>query len=240
MSCFLSISLRKPFRLIGAALLTLGAALLLMAPASAAEVFSGNTTIVFVCLHGSVKSQIAAAHFNRIAGERGLPYTAVSRGTKVDSSIPASVRNSLGMDGLAPMDTVPKQLTAAEADSAVSVIAFDSVPDDERGSADVNYWSDVPPATKDYAAARDVIVKHIDDLVPTLAARARPQETLRGVVTAVDERDDRITLRLASDVTTDVAVQDGLIFNSLHDGDRVEVQVENIGGVKTVVALRKE
>ena len=32
-------------------------------------------TLVFVCLHGSVKSQIAAAHFNRIARERGLSVT---------------------------------------------------------------------------------------------------------------------------------------------------------------------
>ena len=36
----------------------------------------------------SVKSQVAAAHFNRIAKERGLPYSAVSRGIGVDGSIP--------------------------------------------------------------------------------------------------------------------------------------------------------
>ena len=37
-------------------------------------------TIVFVCLHGSVKSVMAAAHFNRIAKERQLPFVAVARG----------------------------------------------------------------------------------------------------------------------------------------------------------------
>jgi hypothetical protein len=37
-------------------------------------------TIVFVCLHGSVNSQMAAAYFNRAANERGLSYMAVSRG----------------------------------------------------------------------------------------------------------------------------------------------------------------
>jgi protein-tyrosine-phosphatase len=240
MSSFLSISIRKPFRLIGAATLTLGIALQLMVVARAAEAASGNKTIVFVCLHGSVKSQIAAAHFNRIAGELGLPYTAVSRGIRVDSSIPAGIRDSLSLDGLAPTDDSPRQLTAAEADGAVSIIAFDAVPDDERGSAEVNYWSDVPPATKDYAAARDVIVRHIDDFVPALAARARPQQTLTGVVTAVDERNDRITLRSMPDVTADFKVQDGLIFNAVHDGDQVEVKVENIGGVKTIVSLKKE
>lgn len=39
-----------------------------------------ENTIVFVCLHGSVKSQMASAHFNRVARERGLPFRAVSRG----------------------------------------------------------------------------------------------------------------------------------------------------------------
>jgi hypothetical protein len=36
-----------------------------------------DKTIVFVCAHGSVKSQIAAAYLNKGAAERGLPYTAV-------------------------------------------------------------------------------------------------------------------------------------------------------------------
>ena len=51
-------------------LLTLAVALQFAYPVYAA---SDSKTIVFVCLHGSVKSQMAAAHFNRIARERGLP-----------------------------------------------------------------------------------------------------------------------------------------------------------------------
>ena len=42
-------------------------------------------TVVFVCLHGSVKSVMAAAHFNRIAKERQLPFVAVARGVEPDS-----------------------------------------------------------------------------------------------------------------------------------------------------------
>ena len=34
-------------------------------------------TIVFVCEHGSAKSVVAAAHFDRLAGERGLGLRAV-------------------------------------------------------------------------------------------------------------------------------------------------------------------
>jgi Cu/Ag efflux protein CusF len=90
------------------------------------------------------------------------------------------------------------------------------------------------------AAARDVIVRHIDDLIPALAERPRPQETLRGVVTGVDERNDLITLRLASDVSADFRVQDGLLFNAVRDGDQVEITVENIEGAKTIVGLKIE
>jgi hypothetical protein len=49
-------------------------------------------TVVFVCLHGSVKSVMAAAHFNRIAKERQLPFVAVARGVDPDREIPASIR----------------------------------------------------------------------------------------------------------------------------------------------------
>lgn len=104
----------------------------------------------------------------------------------------------------------------------------------------MNYWSDVPPAMKDYVAARDAIKHHIDDLVPTLAIGTRPQETLHGVVTAIDERNDRIILRLAKDASSDFRVQDALIFNAVRDGDQVEITVEDIEGAKTIVGLKKE
>jgi protein-tyrosine-phosphatase len=222
------------------ALLALGFALTFAAPTWSAETTASNKqTIVFVCLHGSVKSQMAAAHFNKIARERGLPYVAVSRGIEVDNSIPTRIRDGLNLDGLAPLDDVPKPLTPAEAGAAVKVVAFDTVQDDRRGSAEVNYWSDVPPATRDYAAARDAIVHHIDNLVPALAEKAHPQETLLGVITAIDERNDRISVRLIPDNNSVFKVQDGLIFNAIRKGDRVEITVENVGGAKTIVGLKK-
>jgi Cu/Ag efflux protein CusF len=183
---------------------------------------------------------MAAAHFNRIARERGLPYTAISRGVEVDASIPTQIRDGLNLDGLAPLDDVPQPLMQSEAAGAAKVIAFDTVPDDKRGLTEVNYWFDVPPATKDYAAARDVIVHHIDDLIPALTERSRPRETLRGVVAGIDERNDRLTLRLAKDASADFKVQDALVFNAVRDGDQVEITVENIEGARTIVGLRKE
>jgi len=70
------------------------------------------------------------------------------------------------------------------------------------------------------------------------AGRDRLKETLRGVVAAVDERNDSITLRLPSDASTVLKVRDGLLFNAVRYGDRVEVTVENIGGARTIVGLR--
>jgi protein-tyrosine-phosphatase len=146
--------------------LALAAALQLATPALANDTAAAkNKTVVFVCLHGSVKSQMAAAHFNRIAKERGLPYTAISRGIEIDSAIPPRIREELNQEGLAPLDDVPQQLTAAEAAGAVKVVAFDTVPEQNRGAAEVNYWSDVPATSKNYPALRDSIVRHIDDLV---------------------------------------------------------------------------
>jgi protein-tyrosine-phosphatase len=219
----------------------IGTALQFGAPALAADVDGdANETIVFVCLHGSVKSQMAAAHFNRIARERGLPYTAVSRGIEVDKSIPTRIRDALSLDGLVPTDDVPRSLTAAEAEHASRVIAFDAVPDGKRGTAEVNYWSDVPPATKDYAAARDAIMRHIDRLVPALTTPARPRQMLQGVVTAVDERNDRITVRSTPDTDAAFKVQDGLFFDAARRGDRVELTLETIDGAATIVGLTRE
>jgi protein-tyrosine-phosphatase len=211
-----------------------------LATPARADGASDGKIIVFVCLHGSVKSQMAAAHFNRIARERGLSYTAISRGVEVDSSIPTRIRDGLNLEGLAPLDDVPKTLTPDEAARAVKVIAFDAVPDDKRGAAEVNYWSDVPPATKDYSGARDVIVRHIDDLVPSLSERARPRKTLRGMIAGIDERSDRITLSLPEGASEDLKVQDPLLFNAVRKGGQVEVTVEDIEGVTTIVGLRQE
>jgi protein-tyrosine-phosphatase len=236
--------LRNPSARNLAAVLTLLAAAF-APPASAGDPQGGNgkTTVVFVCLHGSVKSQMAAAHFNRIARERGLPFTAISRGIEVDTSIPTRIRDGLNLDGLAPTDDIPIGLTADEAGRATKVVAFDTVPEERRGTSEVTYWSDVPPATKDYAAARDVIVRHIDTLVPTLVSTAPVNETLRGVIASVDERNDTISVRLQSSPTgaaQDFRVQDGLVFDAVRSGDKVAFTAETLKGARTITRLTKE
>jgi hypothetical protein len=97
---------------------------------------------------------------------------------------------------------------------------------------------------QDYAAARDVIIRHIDTLVPMLVSTAPVTKTLRGVVASVDERNDSISVRIQSpskgETTEDFKVQDGLIFNAIRFGDSVAFTVETIKGAKTITGLTKE
>ena len=159
---------------------------------------------------------------------------------EVDASIPTRIRDGLYLDGLAPIDDIPIGLTSGGAGRATVVVAFDAVPEERRGTSEVTYWSDVPPATKDYVAARDVIVRHINTLVPR-CVDAPVGETLRGVVASVNERNDSITVRLSpSGVDGDFRVQDGLVFDAVHYGDQIEFTVLVIDGAKTIVQIRKE
>ncbi|WP_225164493.1 hypothetical protein [Bradyrhizobium sp. BRP56] len=129
--------------------------------------------VVFVCLHGVVNSQMAAAYFNKAAQERGLRFRAVSRGIDLYRSVPVRVQDGLALDGLEAANT-PQQLTIDDMAAADQVVAFDQLPADRRRRADVTYWSGIPLGIDDYGSARDQIVRRIDALIPTLAAATEP------------------------------------------------------------------
>jgi hypothetical protein len=143
--------------------------LAILAPSSSsrAEDAVGKGTIVFVCRHGVVNSQMAAAYFNKVAKERGLPYTAVSRGIDTHRSVPVRIQDALALDGLAPANA-PDDLTAEEASRAFKVLAFDTIPAERRGNASVTYWPGVPLGITDYEATRDDILRRIDGVIEGL------------------------------------------------------------------------
>lgn len=63
-------------------------------------------------------------------------------------------------------------------------------------------------APEDYAAARYVIARHIDDIIPAPAAgTALPRQSVRGTVSVIDERNDRLALRLPNDGSEDFKVK---------------------------------
>ena len=79
------------------------------------------------------------------------------------------------------------------------------------------------------------------ELVPASAPATSRHETLRGVAASADQRNDTLTIQIASTGTpSDFKVQDGLLFNAVRYGDPVEITVETIGGAKTITGLKKE
>ena len=121
-------------------------------------------TVLFVCEHGSAKSVVAAAHFNRIAADRGLPFHAISRGTVPDPEMaPAAVKGLLG-DGLKPADPVPAKLTQSDLDTAVRVVSFCDLPPDLKVATPIQRW-EVPPVSTEYAKSREAMLELIEKLL---------------------------------------------------------------------------
>src|SRR5215813_8348648 len=81
-------------------------------------------TILFVCEHGSAKSVIAAAHFNRLAEQKNLPYRAIARGTNPDPEIPQQVRSNLAKDGLDVPTSKPQLVAEKDVREAARVVTF--------------------------------------------------------------------------------------------------------------------
>src|SRR5205809_840204 len=96
--------------------------------------------VVFVCEHGSAKSVVAAAHFNRLARERNMELRAVSRGTNPDAEIAPSAARGLEADGLAAPAEIPTRLSTAEVATAVRVVAFCPLPETYGACAAVEVW----------------------------------------------------------------------------------------------------
>ncbi len=123
---------------------------------------------LFVCLHGSAKSLIAAEHFNRIAAARGLPILAVSAGVEPDASVPPPVVTGLGADGVDVAGYRPRAFTPTALQSAVTVVTFGCdvgvVPPDVQHSR----WDDLPMVSDGFGPARDAIVTRVEALVDRL------------------------------------------------------------------------
>jgi Cu/Ag efflux protein CusF len=87
-------------------------------------------------------------------------------------------------------------------------------------------------------------------LALTMSFAASAQEARRGTVVGLDETTGSITVLQAQDGTVGAddparssdkfAVQDGLLFNALREGDKVIFTSQKINGVNTITKLQKE
>lgn len=126
--------------------------------------------VLFVCLHGSAKSVIAAELFRREAAARGLAMTTASAGIEADEAVPAGVAAGLAAEGIDVSSTLPRQLTGAIVASARRVVAL-GCRIDETGYAlpDLRRWDDIPPVSDGFEPARDVILDRVSALLDELA-----------------------------------------------------------------------
>ena len=150
--------------------LTLAFATALFTPALSGEPVEGQ--VLFVCEHGNVKSLMAASYFNQLARERRLPYRAVSRGSAPDStSVPPAIVDGLRKDGIDVASFHPAVVGDADLRaSRLLVLINTELPANTHAQGmSTERWSDVPPASVNFEAARDSLRKHIAKLIEQLA-----------------------------------------------------------------------
>jgi arsenate reductase (thioredoxin) len=130
-------------------------------------------TVLFVCEHGAAKSVIAAAHFNKIAKERGLPYRAVARGTALDATIPDAVRQGLERAGLEVTVEKPVMVGQTDVTSANRVVTFEiALPNTISSSkAAPTDWRAVPSVSADFGIASADIKRRVEALIDELAKK---------------------------------------------------------------------
>ncbi len=125
--------------------------------------------VLFVCLHASAKSLIAAEYFNKRAAEQGVPFRALSAGTDPDESVPPHVVAGMKQDGFDVGGRTPQRLTPELAAPARIAVTFE--PDvGAYVSADcqVERWA-VPAVSEDYAIASKAIRARVEGLISALA-----------------------------------------------------------------------
>ncbi len=131
--------------------------------------------VLFVCLHGSAKSVIAAHLLQRLADERGLALECASAGLDPDDAVPPHVIAGLRDDGVEPAAAPPERLTPELVKGAETIVSFGC--DLSRfGSPPMPFvlWEGVPQVSDGYAVARDAIVHCLHRLVEELAPRDHP------------------------------------------------------------------
>ena len=128
--------------------------------------------VLFVCERGNVKSLMAASYFNQLAKERGLPFRGVARGLAPDSTtVPQSIATALNAEGFDVSDFRPIAVSAADlSDSERIVLISTKLPTAANlAPSKLEQWDDVPPASTNYAAARDSLRSHVREIIERLA-----------------------------------------------------------------------
>ena len=128
-----------------------------------------SKTVLFLCPHNAAKSVLAAADFERLAAERGLAFRAETAGTAPDDAPSAAVVAALREEGIDVANHRPRLVAPEDLARAHRVISLGC----DLGAlappgVPVERWDDVPPASRDLAAARAAIRRRVAALVDEL------------------------------------------------------------------------
>lgn len=125
--------------------------------------------VLFVCLHGTVKSPIARELLRGQAKAQGFSIKVRSRGVDPEEGASPEVAAALVRDGIHVKRDPMRALTRADADWADVVVYFDPLPF-EVTDKDLRDWRDTPSVNKSYAEAltlmRSRIAALLDELEP--------------------------------------------------------------------------
>lgn len=114
--------------------------------------------IVFVCLHGSAKSPLAAADFERLANERRLRVRVIAFGLEPDPHVSPLVVAALAGEGIDLSAARPRGVTAADLRGAWRVISFGcDLRDIAPADVPVERWDEVPAVSEGLEVARAAI-----------------------------------------------------------------------------------
>jgi len=131
-----------------------------------------DVQVLFVCEHGNVKSLMAASYFNQMARERKLPYRAVSRGSAPDSTtVPPAIVEGLRKDGFDVAAFHPVAVEQADITGSRQLVLINTeLPASAQArQISTERWTDVPPASVNFDAARDSLRAHVTRLIDQLA-----------------------------------------------------------------------
>jgi len=125
-----------------------------------------EANVAFVCLHGSAKSVIAAAHFRNLVCAFGKDIPTLALGMEPDAAFPPDVIAGLQRDGVSPGASAPQAISRDLLRSASHVVSFgpDVSPFIPAG-CEVIYWNGVPNVSHGYDAARTEILARVARLV---------------------------------------------------------------------------
>ena len=135
---------------------------------------SGTGVVLFLCPHNAAKSLLAAAYFDRLAQQRGLPYRVDSAGTKSEAAPTPAVVDALQAEGVDVSGHRPRSVKERDLARSHHVVSMGcDLTGVASASVRVEQWDDVPPVSQNLDAAYTIIRSRVEEFVSELE-----QETL--------------------------------------------------------------